>query len=106
MLLNLLLVFGRNQVGVKLFFRVPQLFVQVEQPLGAMACLEPTGLEVPPDFPVAVFHPVIRIGPYKHHPVYKLQFPSGVNRCDKQSEWDHVGDRLFLFRNQSGPMRS
>ena len=52
---------------------------------------------------VAVFHPTIRIGPVRHNYVYRLHFASGVYRCDRCSEWGLADDRLFLFRNASGP---
>ena len=52
---------------------------------------------------VAVFHPTIRIGPVRHNYIYQLHFPSGVYRCERCSEWGLAGDRLFLFRNASGP---
>ena len=97
-------MFGPNQQGVKHLFRVPRLFVQVEQ-VGAMAFPVPTGPIVPavPATVVGVFHPVIRIGPERHSYVYRLHSNSGWYLCDRRSEWGSVGDRLFLFMNPEGP---
>ena len=64
----------------------------------ALALVDPV-----PSTIVAVFHPTIRIGPERHNYVYQLHFASGVYRCERCSDWGLAGDRLFLFRNPSGP---
>ena len=95
-------MFGPNQQGVK-HFACPLLFAACSlRALFAAMAIVPVTYPVPATL-VAVYTPVIRIGPARHNYVYRLHFPSGVYLCDRGSEWARYGNRLFLFRNTLGP---
>ena len=65
--------------------------VAVQEPAGPVAVIGSS-------FPLE-----IRIGPERHGYVYMQNFPSGVYRCERGSDWANFGDRLFLYRTTSGP---
>ena len=47
----------------------------------------------------------IRIGPESHGYVCTFNFPLGVYRCERGSDWAKVGDRLFLYKETISPPR-